>query len=261
VGLVVVAALVAGRRRLARDLVLAGFLAWASARALGEIVDAHESIAHSLRIAVGFAGAPSSYPSVRVAIIVAVIVAAAPYVTRPARVLGWLIVVLLGVSALYLGVAFPNDLVAGVVLGVTVASLVHLLFGSPGTRPTIPQITQALAHLGVDAHDVCFATEQPTSSTLVLAEDEHGPLRIRVVGRDDAHHQLLAKLWTSLVNKGSSNHFVRLNKNFDPVVRNVFNHLNGILSLINASVSSLRSFSECIDSSSCGVRCDIRCSV
>ena len=175
--------------------------------ALGEIVDAHESIAHSLRIAVGFGGSPSAYPSARVAIIVAVIVAAAPYVTRPARVLGWLIVVLLGASALYLGAAFPNDLVAGVVLGVTVASLVHLVFGSPGTRPTIPQITDALARLGVEAHAVRFATDQPTSSTLVLAEDEHGVLRIRVVGRDDAHHQLLAKLWTSLVNKGSHQSF------------------------------------------------------
>ncbi len=122
--------------------------------------------------------------------------------------LGWLIVVLLGASALYLGAAFPNDLVAGVVLGITVASLVHLVFGSPGTRPTIPQITDALARLGVDAHNVRFATDQPTSSTLVLAEDERGPLRIRVVGRDDAHHQLLAKLWTSLVNKGSTSHFV-----------------------------------------------------
>ncbi|HEY3673881.1 MAG TPA: lysylphosphatidylglycerol synthase domain-containing protein [Acidimicrobiia bacterium] len=208
VGLVVVAALVAGRRRLARDLVVAGVLAWASARALGEIVDAHEGIAHSLRIAAGFGGSPAAYPSARIAVIVAVIGAAAPYVTRPARAFGWVVVALLAVSALYLGVAFPNDLVAGVLLGVTVASLVHLVFGSPGTRPTIPQITEALARLGVVAYEVRFASEQPTSSTLVLATDEHGPLRIRVVGRDDAHHQLLAKVWTSIVNKGTTTRFV-----------------------------------------------------
>ena len=208
VGLVVVAALVAGRGRLARDLVVAGLLAWGSARALGEIVDAHEGIAHSLRIAVGFGGSPAVYPSARVAVIVAVIGAAAPYVTRPARAFGWLVVALLGVSALYLGTAFPNDLFAGVLLGITVASLVHLVFGSPGNRPTIPQITGALAHLGVAAHDVRFAAKQPTASTLVLAHDDEGPLRIRVIGRDDAHHQLLAKLWTSVVNKGSTTRFV-----------------------------------------------------
>ena len=58
----------------------------------------------------------------------------------------------------------------------------------------------------------------------------------------------------------SGNHFVRLNKNFDPVVRNVLNHLNGIFPFNTAS-GSLRSFSDCIDSTSCDVRCDIRCSV
>jgi undecaprenyl-diphosphatase len=208
VGLVVVAALVAGRRRLARDLVVAGVLAWATARALGELVDAHEGIAHTLRIAAGFGGSPAVYPSARIAIIVAIIGAAAPYVTRPARVFGWVVVALLAASALYLGAAFPNDLVAGVLLGMTVGSAVHLVFGSPGSRPTIPQITTALARLGVTAHDVGFADDQPTSSTLVLAADDHGPLRIRVVGRDDAHHQLLAKTWRSLVNKGRSGRFV-----------------------------------------------------
>src|SRR3954447_13231916 len=197
VGLVVVAALVAGRRRLARDLVVAGVLAWATARALGELVDAHEGIAHTLRIAAGLGGSPAVYPSPRIAIIVAIIGAAAPYVTRPARVFGWVIVALLAASALFLGAAFPNDLFAGVLLGMTVASLVHLVFGSPGSRPTIPQITEALTRLGVLAHDVQFAAHQPASSTLVLANDEQGPLRIRVVGRDEAHHQLIAKLWTS----------------------------------------------------------------
>ena len=127
---------------------VAGVLAWGSARALGEIVDAHEGFAHSLRIAAGFGGSPAAYPSVRIAIIVAVIGASAPYVTRPGAAFGWTLVALLGVSALYLGTAFPNDLFAGMVLGWTVASPVHLVFGSPGTRPTIPQITEALARSG-----------------------------------------------------------------------------------------------------------------
>ena len=201
VGLVVVAALVAGRRRLARDLLVAALLAWAAARALGEVVDAHEGIAHTLRIAAGFGRTPAVYPSVRVAIIVAVIGASAPYVTRPARAFGWTLVVLLGVSALYLGTAFPNDLFAGVVLGWTVACVVHLLFGSPGTRPTIPQITHALAQLGIHATEVRFAPAPADSSTLVLAEDDDGPLRIRMVGRDDAHALLLDRIWTTLLYK------------------------------------------------------------
>jgi uncharacterized membrane protein YbhN (UPF0104 family)/membrane-associated phospholipid phosphatase len=204
VGLVVVAALLARRRRLARDLVVAGVLAWAVARALGQIVDAHEGIGRTLRVATGFD--PSgvvAYPSVRVAIVVAVIGASAPYVGRPTRRVGWLLVVLLAVSALYLGTAFPNDLFAGVVLGWTVACAVHLVFGSPGTRPTIPQIVDALAQLGVDAVDVQLAPEQTRSSTLVIARDEQGPLRIRMVARDDAHAQLLHKVWDTVFYKRS----------------------------------------------------------
>ncbi len=173
---------------------------------LSEIVDAHEDITHTLRITV-FGSAPSTFPSARVAIVVAVIGAAAPYVTRPARALGWTLVVLLGTSALYLGTAFPNDLFAGVVLGVTVGCFVHLLFGSPGTRPTIAQITEALEDLGLTVRDVRFASNQPASSTLVLAEDDQGPLRIRVVGRDDAHQQLLVKLWLTIINKRSAPRF------------------------------------------------------
>ena len=52
------------------------------------------------------------------------------------------------------------------VLGWTVACLVHLAFGSPGTRPTIPQITDALAALGIDVHDVRFAPDAVLLSRL-----------------------------------------------------------------------------------------------
>jgi undecaprenyl-diphosphatase len=128
-------------------------------------------------------------------------------VARPARAFGWTVVVLLGVSALYLGTAFPNDLFAGVVLGGTVACFVHLVFGSPGNRPTTRQITNALARLGVEATEVSFATDQESSSTLVLARDDDGPLRIRLVARDDAHAQLLEKLWNTIVYKRSGPRF------------------------------------------------------
>lgn len=201
IGLVAVAALIARRGRLARDLVVAGVLAWAIARGLGEIVDAHEGIGHTLRIAAGFGSSPSAFPAARVAVIVAVIGASAPYVTRPARVFGWTLVALLAVAALYLGTAFPNDLFAGIVLGWTVGCVVHLVFGSPGTRPTIRQIVDALAELGIRAHDVRFAPDQPSSSTLVLAVDDTGPLWIRVVARDDAHAQLVTKLWSAVTSR------------------------------------------------------------
>jgi undecaprenyl-diphosphatase len=202
VGLVVVAALFGRRWRLARDLLVAGFLAWATARAVGQIVVAHEGIGHSVRIAAG-TGASPAFPAVRIAVIVAVIAAASPYVTRPTRMTGWLLVLVLGISAMYLGAAFPLDLFAGLVLGWGVGSVVHLAFGSPGMRPTIPQVVDALALLGIRARDARLAPEQPSRSTVVLAEDDDGLLRVKVIGRDEAQARLLSKVWATVVYRDS----------------------------------------------------------
>lgn len=200
VGLVVVAAFVAHRWRLARDLVIAGLLARGVGRALGEIVVAHESFARSVRLGASFGGSPT-FPTVRVGVTVAVISAAGPYVSRPVRVLGRLLVAAVALASLYLGAAYPNDLLAALVLGWSIAALVHLLFGSPGGRPTTAQVTRSLQQLGIRAHDVRLARRQPTGSTLMRAADDDGPLRVTVSGRDDADAQFLAKLGRFLLYK------------------------------------------------------------
>ena len=196
VGLVAVAALVGRRWRLARDLLLAGLLAWAIARAVDGIVDAHSVISSSVRTAANIGDSPS-FPSVRLAIIVAVITAASPYVTRPTRMIGWVFVGASCVAALYLGTSFPVDLFGGLVLGWGVGSAMHLIFGSPGMRPTIPQVIAALDVLGIEARTARLAREQPGRSTVVLAEDDQGPLRVKVIGRDEAQARLLSKVWVT----------------------------------------------------------------
>src|SRR4029078_13686953 len=92
-------------------------------------------------------GVATSFPAVRVAVVVAVIRAARPYVTRPVRRIGHVPVFGLVIAALYLGHAFPNDLFAGLVLGWGVGALVHLTFGSPGGRPSVIQVARTLAEL------------------------------------------------------------------------------------------------------------------
>jgi uncharacterized membrane protein YbhN (UPF0104 family)/tRNA A-37 threonylcarbamoyl transferase component Bud32 len=89
---------------------------------------------------------------------------------------------------------------------------VHLAFGSPGGRPTSAQVAAALAELGIVASDVDLAPIQPPDSTLMLARDEDGPLRIRVLGRDEADAQVMAKLWRGLLYKesGTTVHLTRL---------------------------------------------------
>jgi glycosyltransferase 2 family protein len=202
VGLVVAAALVGRRVRLGRDLLVAGALAWVSARLVGELVVAHENFGRSFRLATGLEGAPQ-FPAVRVAVVVAVIAAAAPYVTRPTRIVGRGLVLVLALAAMALGRAYPNDIFAAVVLGWTVAAAVHLLFGSPGGRPTEEQVRKALVQLGVDVHSVELASLQPTGWTLFFADTADGIARVKAIGRDQADSRFLAKLWRFVVYRDS----------------------------------------------------------
>jgi uncharacterized membrane protein YbhN (UPF0104 family)/tRNA A-37 threonylcarbamoyl transferase component Bud32 len=201
-GLIVASALVARRWRLARDLFISGALAWAIARALGEFVS-HGSLTKSLDVVVRFGDDSPSFPQVRLAVVTAVVCAASPYLTRPTRYIGQLLVLLLALASMYLGTALPNDLFAAVVLGWGVAAAVHLAFKSPGGRPTSAQVAAALEELGVNAKEVHLAPVQETGRTVMVSEDADGPLSVTVFGRDEADAQFIAKLSRSIAYKDS----------------------------------------------------------
>ena len=200
-GLVVLAAVAARRWRLARDLALGGLLTWVLARFIGALVVDDASVTKSLDIVTRIGDGSARFPAVRVAIIVAVISVASPYLTRPVRRLGQLLVLVMAFAALYLGTALPDAALAAVALGWSVAALVHLVFGSPGGRPTTAQVAATLGELGVQADDVRLAERQPRSGTVMLAHDADGDLQVRVLGRDEADAQLLSKSWRLLAYK------------------------------------------------------------
>jgi uncharacterized membrane protein YbhN (UPF0104 family)/tRNA A-37 threonylcarbamoyl transferase component Bud32 len=211
VGLVVAAALIDRRWRLARDLAISGGLAWAVARIVGAIVVENDSLGGSLDVVTRFGDTPS-FPLVRLAVVVAVVAAAAPYVSRPTRRLGGALVLLLALSSMYLGTAFPNDALAAVVLGWGIAAAVHLVFKSPGGRPTARQVEAALRQLGVDARDVHLDPVQHAGSTAMVAADAGGPLSIKVIGRDEADGQFVAKVgrWIAYKDSGPTLYLSRL---------------------------------------------------
>jgi uncharacterized membrane protein YbhN (UPF0104 family) len=211
-GLVVIAALVFRRWRLARDLAIGGVVTWALARIVGSLVVENSSLLHSLDTVVRVDRDAPGFPAVRVAIIVAVISVASPYLTRPIRRLGQLLVLIMAIASLYLGATLPDGALAAVALGWTVAALVHLVFGSPGGRPTAAQVEATLGELGVDARDVGLLPQQPSTGTLMSARDAHGDLVVRVLGRDEADAQLMSKAWRSIAYKdgGPAVHSTRL---------------------------------------------------
>lgn len=202
-GIIVVAALLARRWRLTRDLLLAGLLAWlvghVIALALGSesLSDIFDAIlrADSTR--------DNPFPLVRIAVVTAVVAAASPYLGRPFRWLSYVVVVLMAPAAMYLEIASPADVVGGIALGIATGAFVHLLFGSPGGRPTAQQVELALASLGVDAEDVRLAPVQTLGRTLMLADAPDGPLAVTVLGRDERDARFVNKAWRFLFYRDS----------------------------------------------------------
>jgi len=202
-GIIVVAALLARRWRLTRDLFLAGFLAWLVGHVIA-LTLGNESFSDSVDAIVRADSTQSNpFPLVRIAVVTAVVAAASPYLGRPARWLGYLVVAWMAPAAMYLGIASPNDVVGGIALGIAAGALVHLVFGSPGGRPTTQQVALALATLGVDAENLRLAPVQTLARTLMLADGSDGPLTVTVMGRDERDARFANKAWRFLVYRDS----------------------------------------------------------
>ena len=188
----------AWRRRfdLARDLVLATLLAigvWQVVARLAE--GSWPAFWDSLRTV----GAPSWYPSPRIALPAAVIVTAAPHLSRPARRAGrWLLTFgLLAVMAL--GAASTLGALAGVLVGTAAASIVHLALGSSAGRPSIDDVRRALAQVGITATELSAADRQPAGSFEVMARDDAGrSLVVKVYGRDAHDSALVTTVWRAI---------------------------------------------------------------
>ena len=201
-GLVGAAALVGRRWRLVRDLLLAGVGSALIAVILNRLVGEPAEASALFHLVSRWPAGPS-FPSVRMALVVGVFAAASPYLTRPTRRVLWVVAGAVAVATLYLGAGYPIDVLVGVMVGWGAAAAVHLVFRSPGGRPTADQVTRALLELGVRAGDVHLDLVQHAGSTRMLGVDENGPLTVKVIGRDESDARLLAKLWRFILYKDS----------------------------------------------------------
>ncbi|MEX1007950.1 MAG: lysylphosphatidylglycerol synthase transmembrane domain-containing protein [Acidimicrobiia bacterium] len=191
--LVAFALLLVRRWRLARDVVTAGALAWLLGRLVAVFVH-RTDLAHAFSVVFDPTDVPR-FPLVRISMAVAVITVASPYLARPTRRVGQGIVLLLALATIYLGRSLPTDVVAAFVLGWGVAALVHLVFGTAARRPTVEQVTRALAGFDIPCDGVHAADDQPVARAVFLARGAEGPLRIIAIGRDEADAQLMARVW------------------------------------------------------------------
>ena len=147
------------------------------------------------------------YLAVRLALATAVVVMASPYLARPLRYVGRVVVGLGAVAGIALGTALPIGMVAAFAVGIGSAAIIHLLFGSPAGRLTLDQVADALAELGVEASGLRQAPLAPRGLAVVTAEAPDGrSLLVKVYGRDAWDGQLLASAWSSLWYRGDIPH-------------------------------------------------------
>src|SRR2546426_5341251 len=133
-GLIVASGVLTRRWRLARDLLLAAALALVTARVLGLTIQ--NGIGQGLRVFVREGTGPS-FPFVRLSVATAGLAAGAPYFSRPVRWAGRAAIVLIAPAAIYLGAAFPNEVVAALPLGWGAAAALLPAVGPPPGRPAL----------------------------------------------------------------------------------------------------------------------------
>jgi glycosyltransferase 2 family protein len=181
----VAAAVVAATRRfwLAANLAITGIGVWLAARWIKDqvgrgrpadlLADVHLRGHHDSGL-----GFVSGHAAVAVAIATMIV----PYLGRRARWVAVAVAVGVCLSRMYVGAHLPLDVVGGAALGWAAGSLVHLLLGAPGGRPSPERAAKALAERGL----------QVTEVTPLGGRDARRSARFQAVGTDG--QRLFAKL-------------------------------------------------------------------
>jgi uncharacterized membrane protein YbhN (UPF0104 family)/tRNA A-37 threonylcarbamoyl transferase component Bud32 len=190
---IVADALLRGRWALVRDLTVGVVVVAAIAPFLGRLVDADwfPVEAHPW--------SRWGFPELRLAVVVVVLVVAAPELTGPARRLATGVVPLATVGAVALEAASPSRALAGVALGLAAGAVVRLAFGSAAGVPRSERVLNALASLGVHVDELRISQRQRVGAAVFVGRDTNGsPLTVRVLGRDAQDTQRLARRWRLL---------------------------------------------------------------
>jgi undecaprenyl-diphosphatase len=193
-------ALLGRRLGLARDLILSAALSWMGSELVERIAERGrpDGLLQGVDLH-GVAVSGLGFPSVTVAVAAGLATAAVPYVTRIPRRIAWSLVVLVAVSRVFVGAHLPVDSLGGFAVGLMAGSLVHLAFGCPGRRPTLPAVRDALARAGVAVADLKPLGIGRRGSTMFTGHVADGSeVFCRAIGRDERDRDALDKAWRAV---------------------------------------------------------------
>jgi uncharacterized membrane protein YbhN (UPF0104 family)/membrane-associated phospholipid phosphatase/tRNA A-37 threonylcarbamoyl transferase component Bud32 len=189
-------ALAARRPRLARDLALAGGLAWVLARVVKDVVGRARPAALLEAVIQRTPATGLGYPSGHVAVAAALATAAGPWLPRPARRATWWVVALVALGRMYAGTHLPLDVVGGAALGWAVAAAVHLAVGAPGGLSAASAVLEGLRAAGIEPASIHpVSADARGSAPYAVRTADGGELFVKAVGREQRDADLLYKLW------------------------------------------------------------------
>ncbi|MFZ4516439.1 MAG: hypothetical protein ACOYN3_09040, partial [Acidimicrobiia bacterium] len=147
-------------------------------------------------------------PVTRVAVVVAVTLAMAPFVPIVVRRLGLVVAATVGLASVYLGYREASAVVGGFLVGWAAAKIVQLVRGTPEGLPTVHDIFEAMSELGVPITQLQQVAAPFGGAILLDADAADGrQLRIAAAGRDQRDSQVLVKARRWLLYKDSGPRF------------------------------------------------------
>lgn len=146
----------------------------------------------------GLAEPLAQFPILRVTIVTAVLLVAAPHFTRPVRRTGWVVILLTAASGVLLGFGLPSSGIGAMALGAAAAESVLLVFGSPRGHPVPASIETSLNNLGVRVSNVRLNLDQSWGVRRLVGDGDNGRVEIKAYGRDAEDSQFFTRAWKYL---------------------------------------------------------------
>ena len=192
IGLLVIVGLLVPRLAAVRWTALAAVLAWGACA----LLEVFLGPAAGRPPTAALAGVSTSYPVTQLAVTIAVVATALPYLSRPVHRLVSFLVAVAALAAVCGGYALPVNAVSSLVLGWGVAAALHLAVGSPLGLPLTAEVTEWVADLNLTVKDITRSPRQVWGVEQLTGQDQAGgTIELAVYGRDASDARMLAKLW------------------------------------------------------------------
>jgi len=190
--LLVIVGLLVPRLAAVRWTALAGLLTWGACALLQVFLGP----AAGRPPTAALAGVSTSYPVTQLAVTIAVVATALPYLSRPLHRLVSFLVAVAALAAVSGGYALPVNAVSSLMLGWGVAAALHLVVGSPLGLPSATEVTEWVADLNLTVQDITRSPRQVWGVEQFTGQDQAGgTIELAVYGRDASDARVLSKLW------------------------------------------------------------------